>query len=87
MELISCFYTFVCALQHPDEVPAEMKQASVFVNESLQFLHQSYKDGSNPMEHTWSNCVSGCLQSILAFTTDSDIYPSYLSVPMILMLT
>ena len=58
---LSSLYIFICTFQHPDNLPPNLRNACAHITQGLQFMHQTFADKANPLDDTWTNCITGCL--------------------------
>lgn len=57
------------------------------LNQCLNFMHQTFKQSANPLEDTFSNCITGALRLILFFALDRDTFTVAEGIPLVLLLS
>ena len=55
-ELLSCLYNFISTFQHPEAMPGEFQLVVTNIDQTVKFIHESYRDRSN-LDDTEANCI------------------------------
>jgi hypothetical protein len=86
-ELGSCLYLFICAFQHPKNMPADMKATEQFLDQGMKFMHSTFPDKDSALEQTWTACITGCLTAAMTISQDQHIFKRCESVPVGVLLS
>lgn len=86
LELLSCFYNFICVFQQPSSV--KNPQMAQHLEQTLAFVHDNFKDKTAAVQAPLVSYQKNCMLAILRSIGSKELFPQQqYTVPLIALMT